>query len=463
MIALTATFSVLHPPQCCGPTAGQLAFLLGGLVLLVAGAGGIRPCNFAFGADQFDPTTESGRRGVDSFFNWYYFTLTFAIMVSGTLIVYVQSNVSWAIGFAIPAGLMALSCGLLFMGSRIYVKVSPQGSPLTSLAQVIVAAVRKWRMKVPGQPEFLKLFNYVPQKSINSKLPHTFQFRCLDKAAVMTAGDRLDADGSASNPWRLCSLQQVEEMKCVVRVIPIWASAIAYHLANAQNHTYTVFQALQMDRHFSKGSSFQIPAASYTVFSSLSLTIWIPIYDRILVPAVRRITHKEGGITVLQRVGIGLVLSFTSMIIAGLVEERRRNDALTKPTLGLTAKGGAISSMSGFWLVPQLAVGGLSEAFVAIGLVEFYYKQFPENMRSIAGAFSTTASALSSYLSGFLISVVHRITESSSDWLPEDLNKGRLDYYYYLIAALGALNFGYFLVCSRWFRYKGVSDERQTC
>ncbi|OWM69767.1 hypothetical protein CDL15_Pgr025616 [Punica granatum] len=465
-ITLTATFSALHPPQCSaqstacvGPTSGQLAFLFVGLGLLVIGAGGIRPCNFAFGADQFDPSTESGQRGVDSFFNWYYFTLTFALMVSATLIVYVQSNVSWSIGFAIPTGLMLLSCVLLFLGSGLYVKVRPDGSPLTSLAQVLVAAVRKRQLTVPDQST-VSLFNHVSKKSTNSKLPYTDQFRFLDKSAVLMPVDRINIDGSASNSWRLCSVQQVEEMKCVLRVIPIWASAIIYHLANAQNHTYGIFQALQLDRRLSRSTDFKIPAASYTVFTSLSLTLWVPVYDRILVPGLRRVTGKEGGITVLQRIGVGLVLSFLSMIVAGLVEERRRSDALTKPSLGVASKGGAISSMSGFWLVPQLAIGGLSEAFILIGLVEFYYKQFPENMRSIAGAFSSTANALSSYLSGFLVSTVHHITlrSSSGDWLPEDLNKGKLDYFYYLIAALGALNFGYFLVCASWYRYKGDSS-----
>lgn len=97
------------------------------------------------------------------------------MMVSATLIVYVQS-VSWAIGFAIPTGLMLLSCGLLFLGSGIYVKVRPEGSPLTSLAQVLVAAARKWHLKVPDQPE-VRLFSYMPEKPINSKLPHTDQFR----------------------------------------------------------------------------------------------------------------------------------------------------------------------------------------------------------------------------------------------------------------------------------------------
>lgn len=83
VLTLTAAVSKLHPPECgdqeaspicVGPTTGQITFLLVGFCLLVIGASGIRPCNLAFGADQFDPNTESGRRGISSFFNWYYFT-----------------------------------------------------------------------------------------------------------------------------------------------------------------------------------------------------------------------------------------------------------------------------------------------------------------------------------------------------------------------------------------------------
>lgn len=184
MLTLTAAIKKLHPPSCgaeetgvCrGPTPWQLAFLLSGLGFLVVGAGGIRPCNLAFGADQFNPNTESGKRGISSFFNWYYFTYTFAMMVSLTIIVYVQSDVSWAWGLAIPAFLMFLSCALFFLGSRIYVKLKPEGSPLASILQVIVVTVKKRHLQIPEEPR-LSLFNHIPQGSINSKLPYTDQFR----------------------------------------------------------------------------------------------------------------------------------------------------------------------------------------------------------------------------------------------------------------------------------------------
>ena len=284
--------------------------------------------------------------------------------------------------------------------------------------------------------------------------------RFLDKAATVTPQDQINPDGSAANPWKLCTMQQVEEVKCLLRVMPIWASAVIYYIAIVQQNTYAVFQALQSNRQLGN-LNFKIPAASYSVFMMLSLTLWIPIYDRIVVPFLRKLTGKEGGITILQRIGIGIFISVLTMLVSALVEERRRTIALTEPTLGVVPRKGAISSMSGLWLIPQLTLAGLAEGFASIGLVEFYYKQFPENMRSIAGSLFFCGLAGSSYLSSFLISIVHRTTKGAAtgNWLPEDLNKGRLDYFYYIITALGVLNFGYFLVCAKWYKYKGTGKD----
>lgn len=184
LIDLTAVFKGLHPPecgskegsQCVSATPLQWLFLLGGFTSLIIGAAGIRPCNLAFGADQFNPNTESGKRGINSFFNWYFFTLTFAQVVSVTLVVYIQSDVSWAIGLGIPAIFMFISCILFFGGTKMYVKVKPEGSPFTSMARVLVVAVKKRGLKMPQQPS-VSLYNYTPLKSINSALPYSNQFR----------------------------------------------------------------------------------------------------------------------------------------------------------------------------------------------------------------------------------------------------------------------------------------------
>lgn len=461
VLTLSAAVSQLHPPacgegnNCIGPTPGQMAFLVTTFVLLVIGASGIRPCNLAFGADQFNPKTDFGKRGINSFFNWYYLTYTFAMMISLTVIVYVQSNVSWKIGFAIPAFLMFLSCALFFLGTRIYVIVLPEGSPLVSVAQVVVAAIKKRKLKLPKEPKQSLFNSFATASSINARIPYTDQFRFLDKGAIIAAEDQINADGSAANPWRLCTIQQVEEVKCLLRVIPVWIACIIYFVSVVQQQNYAVFQALQADRRFGH-SKFQIPAASYIVIAMLSLTIWIPIFDRIIVPWLRRRTGNEGGFTLLQRMGIGNALSIFTMLVSALVETKRRNIALTEPTLGFEPRKGAISSMSGLWLAPQLVLSGLSEAFAIIGENEFFYQQCPENMRSIAMALVFVGIAGSSYLSTFLSSIVESITSKSNgeSWLAEDLNKARLDYFYYLIAILEFLNMIYFLFCAKWYKYK---------
>ncbi|KAI8543474.1 hypothetical protein RHMOL_Rhmol08G0221400 [Rhododendron molle] len=465
VLTLTAAISNLHPSSCgttdtcVAPTAWQMAFLLSAFVLLVIGASGIRPCNLAFGADQFNPNTESGKRGITSFFNWYYFTFTFAMMVSLTVIVYVQTDKSWAWGLAIPTFLMFLSCFFFFGGTRIYVMVIPAGSPLTSVLQVLVSAVKKRKVALPEQPS-VSLCNNIPPNSINSRLAYTKQFRFLNKAAIITPEDQIKPDGSAANPWRLCSIQQVEELKCLLRITPIWAAGIIYYVSVVQQQTYVVFQAIQSDRRLGN-TGFQIPPASYIVFSMLTLTIWIPIYDRIIVPTLRKLTKKEDGITILQKIGIGMGVAIATMVVSAIVEAHRRDLALTRPTLGSVPRKGAISSMSAYWLVPQLALAGLSEGFAIIGQVEFFYKQFPENMRSIAGSCLFCGMALASYLSSFLVSTVHSVTEGDArgNWLAEDLNKGRLDYFYYLIAALEFLNLVYFLLCAKWYKYKGSNAK----
>ena len=116
-------------------------------------------------------------------------------------------------------------------------------------------------------------------------------FRFLNKASIVLEGE-LNPDGSHSNPWRLCSIQQIEEVKCVMKVVPVWASGIVSFTALAQQFTFTVSQALKTDRHL--GPNFQIPPGSIIVISMITLGLWVPFYDRVLVPALRKITGHEG-------------------------------------------------------------------------------------------------------------------------------------------------------------------------
>lgn len=465
-VTLTAWLPQLHPPpctpqqkalnQCVTASSSHVGFLFMGLILLSIGSSGIRPCSIPFGVDQFDPTTDEGKKGINSFFNWYYTSFTVVLLFTQTVIVYIQDSVSWKIGFGIPTLCMFCSIILFFVGTKIYVHVKPEGSIFSSIVQVLVAAFKKRKVKLPNEKEVDGTFYDPPLigTAILSKLPSTNQFRALDKAALIMDGD-LNSDGTVVDNWKLVSIQQVEEVKCLARTVPIWAAGILGFTAMAQQGTFIVSQALKMDRHL--GPKFQIPAGSLGVISLIVIGFWVPFYDRICVPSLRKITKHEGGITLLQRIGIGMVFSIISMIVAALVEKVRRNIAHSNPNpLGITP-------MSVMWLFPQLILMGFCEAFNIIGLIEFFNRQFPDHMRSVANAFFSCSFALANYVSSILVTTVHNVTGTHShpDWLTNDINAGRLDYFYYLLAGIGVLNLAYFLYVSQRYHYKGSVDIQE--
>ncbi|KAF3486432.1 hypothetical protein F2Q69_00054379 [Brassica cretica] len=451
-VTLTAWLHQLHPPECnihrpdsCDrPNKLQLGVLFLGLGFLSIGSGGIRPCSIPFGVDQFDQRTEKGLKGMASYFNWYYLTFSIVLIVSHTVIVYIQDNISWTVGFSIPTGLMACSIVLFFVGMRFYVYVKPKGSAFSSIARVILAARKKRNLKLPVEDDgTVEYYDPSLKPGVLSKLPLTNQYKFLDKAALITEGD-LTSAGVPVNKWRLCSVQEVEEVKCLIRIIPVWSAGIISVVTMSTQVTFIVPQAMKMDRHM--GPHFEIPAGSVSVISFITIGIWLPIYDRVLVPSLWRI--RKFRLTLLQRMGIGIVFGIMSMFTAAIVERARRIQA------------SKMTQMSVFWLAWQLVLMGLSESFNYIGQIEFFNSQFPEHMRSLANSLFPLSFAASHYLISLLLTTVHKFSggKNKPDWLDNDLDKGRLDYFYYMIAGLGVVNLVYFWYCARSYQYKAGSQ-----
>ncbi|XP_057785770.1 protein NRT1/ PTR FAMILY 1.2-like [Salvia miltiorrhiza] len=437
--------------KCMKPNAGQYAFLFTAFALLSIGAGGVRPCSLAFGADQYDnPENPNNQRVLLTFFNWYYASVGVSLMVALTVVVYIQNEFGWVIGFGVPVALMLFACLMFFLGSKLYVKVKPHKSLLTGLAQVLVAAWKNRRLPLPSQDSD----KYYQTKG--SKIMEPSQkFRLLNKACILSNPEKeVNADGSASDPWRLCSVLQVEVLKSLIDLLPVWSAGIMIAVLINQ-HSFPVIQALTLDRRLA--GNFKIPPGSFGIFSVIALTLWVVLYDRAIVPQISKYTNNPRGIGVRARIGAGLFISCIATATAALVERKRRAAALQQ---GLADHPKQQVDMTAMWLVPQHALTGLSEGLNAIGQIELYYSQFPKSMASIAVALFSLTLAVGNLAGSVIVSVVDSASRrgGGESWVADNVNRGHYDYYYWVLTILSVVNLIYFILCSRF--YKCFENER---
>ncbi|KAG7589398.1 MFS transporter superfamily [Arabidopsis suecica] len=460
LLTISAIIPTLRPPPCKGEEVcvvadtAQLSILYVALLLGALGSGGIRPCVVAFGADQFDESDPNQTTKTWNYFNWYYFCMGAAVLLAVTVLVWIQDNVGWGLGLGIPTVAMFLSVIAFVGGFQLYRHLDPAGSPFTRLIQVGVAAFRKRKLRMVSDPSLLYFNDEIDAPiSLGGKLTHTKHMSFLDKAAIVTEQDNLKP-GQIPNHWRLSTVHRVEELKSVIRMGPIGASGILLITAYAQQGTFSLQQAKTMNRHLT--NSFQIPAGSMSVFTTIAMLTTIVFYDRIFVKVARKFTGLERGITFLHRMGIGFVISIIATLVAGFVEIKRKSVAIEH---GLLDKPHTIVPISFLWLIPQYGLHGVAEAFMSIGHLEFFYDQAPESMRSTATALFWMAISIGNYVSTLLVTLVHKFSAKpdGSNWLPDNnLNRGRLEYFYWLITVLQAVNLVYYLWCAKIYTYKPV-------
>ncbi|KAK4483886.1 hypothetical protein RD792_011095 [Penstemon davidsonii] len=413
-------------------------FFFFSLYLVALAQGGHTPCVQAFGADQFDEEDQKECKAKSSFFNWWYCFSSGGILVPLLVLTYIQENLGWVLGFGIPAVVMCLTLIVFLVGTPTYrFRISKDGrNPFVRISRVFVKAAKNWR----ATPVVLS----VDEEALAILSKKCTQFKFLDKALI--APDGLIEDG------KFCSIEDVEDSKSILRLVPIWFTALGYSIVYAQPSTLFTKQATTMDRHFI--SSFEIPAASLQqYFITVSLIVFIPIYDRVFVPIARAITKKPSGISMLQRIGIGLFLSLVSIAFAALVEEKRLATAIE---YGLVDKPNAMIPMSAWWLAPQYVLAGIADVFAMIGLQEFFYEQVPCDLKSIGLAMYLSILGVGSLLSSFLVSFIENATtkHGQDGWFANNLNRAHLDYFYWLLTGLSVVGFAAYIFFAQSYTYR---------
>lgn len=270
-------------------------------------------------------------------------------------------------------------------------------------------------------------------------------FRFLDKAAIKE-GNR-DLSDSNDSP---CTVTQAEGSKLVLGMFQIWLLMIIPSNFWALESTIFVKQGTTMDRRL--GPKFQIPAASLWSFVVVAIFISLPIYDHYFIPFMRQRTKNHRGITLLQKLSIGIAIQLIAIAVACAVEVQRMHIIRKQHIVGPKE----IVPMSIFWLLPQHIIIGVSDAFLMTGLLEFFYDQSPEEIQGIGTTFFTSTVAVGSFFSSFLVTMVDKVTWKvfGKSWIGNNLNDCHLDYYYGFLLVMAIFNLMAFLRTSSRYVYK---------
>ncbi|GLI71059.1 hypothetical protein VaNZ11_015975 [Volvox africanus] len=536
MLALTSWLPGLTPADGDEATWPQFGALIASLAIIALGTGGIKPNVSAFGADQFNEADPQDRREKESFFNWFYLAINVGSLIACTVIVFIQDQVSWTLGFAVPAVAMATAVLLFIAGRRVYRHVAPTESPMERVVRVVAAAMHnRWIKKKNVEPRAAEvntlhggnlfsgigvgvgvgvpteraasitagplvngsghmLTNSLPsyldltsassdseaaggrrrfQRNMSVPLSPSMSHRWLEDAITdwqTSQGTVMHVDGLAGH----YTPQQVEEVKMVLRLMPVFFTTMLYWTIYTQMGSFFVQQGNLMARDVilpGTQKHFHVPSASMSLFNTLSIIVLIPLYDKLLEPAIARC---RGKITLLQRIGWGMVLAVASMLIAAWVEWYRLKSlekcrhaevALGDGDEGLGiphAVSPSACSLSIFWQAPQYFIVGASEVLASIGQLEFFYDQAPDVMRSCSMALQLASTAIGSYLSGVIVWAVQEGSPAIAgrQWLPRDLNNGRLDLFFVFMAGLMAVSTAAFVAVAMSYTYKAVEHKR---
>ncbi|KAM3391706.1 hypothetical protein ACQJBY_013043 [Aegilops geniculata] len=419
MITLASTLltqrpsSTLDNDSSSNPMSPQVAFFYISLYLIALAQGADKPCGLAFAADQFDADHPRECAARSSFFNWWPFSIAIGIAVAIIVVSYIQENLGWGICFGMLCTVMICAFVVFLIGIptyRLHAPIIGSGSPFIRLGCSLITLAR------------------------NSG----FSFH---------AKRRMHEDEDATT--------NLEEARGVLRLLPIWVACLAYGVVFVQITTLFNKQGHTLDCHIF--GSLELPPAMLQAFWPASVLLFVPFYDRVLVPALRCLTGTPSGLTQLQRVGTGMAVSLAAMCVAALVETRRLEMAREH---NLVEDTKATVPMSWSWLVPQYVMVGVADVFVIVGMQEFFYDQMPSELRSLGIALYCSVIGIGGFISGSLISLIDRITRKGGgdSWFSDNLNRAHLDYFYWLLAGLSAAELALYICFARAYTYKDKRD-----
>lgn len=314
------------------------------LVAIAVGTGGIKPCVFAFGAEQLPEGQEALR---SRFFAGFYVAINCGSTLAFLLAPMLRAYFGFGAAFGAAAAVLGVAVAVFAAGHRSYRHVPPAPAFYRGAAAYVRRAARQ-RLGFRGV--------VAPGTQLQEK-------EDVHVEAAFAAVKRV--------------LPKLALMPC------FWA------LFNQQGSSW-VLQAKDMRRKGVLPFGLEASPEALIVINPVLVTVLVPALTRLFASWPR--LFGRAAPPPLRRICCGMLLASLSFLWSAVLQ--LRVDALGP------------GSVSVLWQVPQFVLITLAEVLVAVMLLDYIYGESPEEARSAVQALSLLTVSVGDLLCGCLYEVL---------------------------------------------------------
>ncbi|XP_047961748.1 protein NRT1/ PTR FAMILY 5.11-like [Salvia hispanica] len=239
--------------------------------------------------------------------------------------------------------------------------------------------------------------------------------RWLDKAAIAHGGG--------------CSDAQVEKVKRLIKMLPMWSCFLTLSLVAASGSTFFFEEASVIeDGGVIDNDNKILFLANVVRFTDLVGSV---ISNYIMTKLRDKMKFNQQRME-LVKIGMGMLCCVSCCIVAWGLASLRRNYYINV-----------------FWLTPQFILLGLMQGLSEDGLESFYESQASKSLLSYGPPFGELVMGIGKFMS---IPCVLIFSMTSIRWFQKDIDASRLDKYYIFLAVLSFLNFVLYCFFGWWYR-----------
>lgn len=426
-------------------------YMFGTMLLLPMGTAGIKANISNLGADQYDTNDPVQAQAQDKFFSWFYLSINVGSAVAYGFLTTLGSNGGMGIpkdygyfaAYAV-ATLCMLVAVAVFVSNRRSYKVAPvrQTSALEGVARYVLASANAGNMSalnlilgavlLAGAIILSVLSSLSPIGSRQMASVACLCAICGIAAVILPCMDPAWI-GAADLPRASLTPSEVYGF---LRLLPVLftANLCFSPLYNSMQFWYQQ-QACQMNLHVPFIPTAQFAGSFFMIADCLGIVIATPIalgwVNPFLESRLSSFGHSE-------KFTLGVSIGGLSVMVAAGLEIVRRGTYVMSERSNCAPDGIGMSQIPAGWMVVPFFLMGIGEIYTQPVIMHFAYSQSPASTRTLATVMSLVIGAVSNSIFTIQVSAL-------SSFVPDDLNKGHLEFGYYVNMVLAAVFYAAFL------------------